>query len=82
MDTWNKKGITESRNPLNFQVPPAGIEPAWVSNLIPEIAHRWQEKCSRTPGRFWGLLRCQIWHLLEVNIVAVGKESVLGVRNR
>jgi hypothetical protein len=28
MDTWNKKGVTESRNPLNFKVPPAGIEPA------------------------------------------------------
>jgi hypothetical protein len=28
MDTCKKEGITESRNPLNFQVPPAGIEPA------------------------------------------------------
>jgi len=27
-NTWNKKRGTESRNPLNFKVPPAGIEPA------------------------------------------------------
>lgn len=26
IDTWNKKGITESRNSLNFKVPPARFE--------------------------------------------------------
>ena len=28
VDTRNKKEVTESRNPLNFMVPPAGVEPA------------------------------------------------------